>query len=149
MAQYRDTAGKTHPVRISIAARQRILDSTEWDVLEMAHDPQRLSEFLAAIQLDDTLIYEVLAAIEQAPPVTLMEAADGSTHEEASTALLEALADFFPKGSAMKVGLQDLLAKVEAAQDQARQAISEQIEAAVEALDIQSMASTAAAPTSG
>jgi hypothetical protein len=149
MAQYRDTAGKTHPVRISIAARQRILDSTEWDVLEMAHDPQRLSEFLAAIQLDDTLIYEVLGAIEQAQPAALMEAADGSTHEEASTALLEALADFFPKGSAMKVGLQDLLAKVEAAQDQARQAISEQIEAAVEALDIQSMASTAAAPTSG
>lgn len=149
MAQYRDTAGKVHPVRISIAARQRILDSTEWDVLEMAHNPQRLSEFLAAIQLDDTLIYEVLAAIEQAPSATLMEAADGSTHEEASTALLEALADFFPKGSAMKVGLQDLLAKVEAAQDQARQAISEQIEAAVEALDIQSMASTAVGPMNG
>jgi hypothetical protein len=108
MAQYRDTAGKVHPVRISIAARQRILDSTEWDVLEMAHNPQRLSEFLAAIQLDDTLIYEVLAAIEQAPSATLMEAADGSTHEEASTALLEALADFFPKGSPMKTGLQDL-----------------------------------------
>jgi hypothetical protein len=149
MAQYRDTAGKVHPVRISIAARQRILDSTEWDVLEMAHNPQRLSEFLAAIQLDDTLIYEVLAAIEQAPSATLMEAADGSTHEEASTALLEALADFFPKGSPMKTGLQDLLAKVEAAQAEARRAISEQIEAAVEALDIQSMASTAAAPTSG
>ena len=149
MAQYRDTAGKVHPVRISIAARHRILDSTEWDVLEMAHNPQRLSEFLAAIQLDDTLIYEVLAAIEQAPPATLMEAADGSTHEEASTALLEALADFFPKGSPMKVGLQDLLAKVEAAQAEARRAISEQIEAAVEALDIQSMASTAAAPMNG
>jgi len=149
MAQYRDTAGKVHPVRISIAARQRILDLTEWDVLEMAHNPQRLSEFLAAIQLDDTLIYEVLAAIEQAPSATLMEAADGSTHEEASTALLEALADFFPKGSPMRVGLQDLLAKVEQAQAEARKAISEQIEAAVEALDINSMASTAAAPMNG
>ena len=149
MAQYRDTAGKVHPVRISIAARQRILDSTEWDVLEMAHNPQRLSEFLAAIQLDDTLIYEFLAAIEQVPTATLMEAADGSTHEEASTALLEALADFFPKGSPMKVGLQDLLAKVEVAQAEARKAISEQIEAAVEALDIQSMASSAAAPMNG
>ena len=149
MAQYRDTAGKVHVIRISIAARQRILDSTEWDVLEMAHNPQRISEFLTALQLDDTLIYEVLAAIEQVPSATLMEAADGSTHEEASTALLEALTDFFPKGSPMKAGLQDLLAKVEAAQEQARQAISEQIEAAVEALDINSMASTAAVQTNG
>jgi len=149
MAQYRDTAGKVHAVRISIAARQRILDSTEWDLLEMAHNPQRLSEFLTAIQLDDLLIYEILGAIEQVQPAILMEAADGSTHEEASTALLEALADFFPKGSPMKTGLQDLLLKVEAAQAEARKAISEQIEAAVEALDIQSMASTAAAPTSG
>ena len=149
MAQYRDMNGVQHVVKINMKARQRILDSTEWDVAEMARNPQRLSEFLAAIQLDDTLIYEILAAIEQVPSATLMEAADGSTHEEASTALLEALADFFPKGSPMKTGLQDLLAKVEAAQAEARKAISEQIEAAVEALDINSMASTAAGPMNG
>ena len=149
MAQYRDMKGVQHVVQINMKARDRVAERTEWDLLEMAHNPQRLSEFLAAIQLDDTLIYEVLAAIEQVPSATLMEAADGSTHEEASTALLEALVDFFPKGSAMKVGLQKLLNRVETAQDQARQAISEQIEAAVEALDINSMASTAAVPMNG
>ena len=149
MAQYRDMNGVQHVVKIDMDARDRVAEKTEWDLLDMAHNPQRLSEFLAAIQLDDTLIYEVLAAIEQVPSATLMEAADGSTHEEASTALLEALADFFPKGSPMKVGLQDLLAKVEVAQTEARKAISEQIEAAVEALDISSMASSAVAPMNG
>jgi hypothetical protein len=149
MAQYRDMNGVQHVVKINMNARKRIVHATEWDVAEMAHNPQRLSEFLAAIQLDDTLIYEVLAAIEKVPSATLMEAADGSTHEEASTALLQALVDFFRKGSPMKVGLQKLLAKVEAAQERATQAIGEQIEAAVEALDIQSMASTAAAPMNG
>ena len=149
MAQYRDMNGVQHVVKINMKARGRIRDATEWDVGAMARDPQRLSEFLEALQMDDTLIYEVLAAIEQVPSATLMEAADGSTHEEASTALLQALVDFFRKGSPMKVGLQKLLAKVEAAQERAQQAISEQIEAAVEALDIQSMASTAAASMNG
>jgi predicted RNA polymerase sigma factor len=149
MAQYRDMNGVQHVVQIDMDARDRVAERTEWDLLKMAHEPQRLSEFLAAIQLDDSLIYEVLSAIKEVPVVTLKKAADGSTHEEASTALLEALVDFFPKGSAMKVGLQKLLNRVETAQDQARQAISEQIEAAVEALDIQSMASTAADPMSG
>jgi hypothetical protein len=140
MAQYRDTAGRQHVLRITMAGRQRILDRTEWDLLQLAHDPQRLSEFLKALQLDDSLIYEILGAIEQLEPAAIQDVADGTTHEEASAALLEAIADFFPKGSPLKAGLQDLLAKLLEAQETARRAISEQVEAAVQALDMTSMA---------
>lgn len=140
MAQYRDMNGVQHVVKINMKARRRIREATEWDVLEMAHNPQRLTEFLDALKLDDSIVYDMLGAIEQIEPTAIEDAADGTTHEKASAALLEAIADFFPEGSPMKNGLQDLLTTVLEAQETARRAISEQVEAAVQALDMRSMA---------
>ena len=46
MAQYRDTAGQVHTLRITLAHRRPIIDATEWDLLELAHKPERLDAFL-------------------------------------------------------------------------------------------------------
>jgi len=130
MAQYRDMNGVQHVVQINMKVRRRIREATEWDLLEMAHNPQVLTGFLDAIKLDDSIVYDILGAIEQLEPTAIEEAADGTTHEKASAALMEAITDFFPEGSPMKNGLQDLLATVLEVQETARRAISEQVKAA-------------------
>ena len=91
MAQYRDTAGQIHTLRITLAHRRPIIDATEWDLLELAHKPERLDAFLKALAEDDDLIWALLGQIEGGAPEELMAMADGTTHEDASAALLEAL----------------------------------------------------------
>ena len=88
--------GQIHTLRITLAHRRPIIDATEWDLLELAHKPERLDAFLKTLAEDDDLIWALLGQIEGRTPEDLMAVADGTTHEEASAALLEAIADFFP-----------------------------------------------------
>ena len=149
MAQYRDTAGQVHTLRITLAHRRPIIDATEWDLLELAHKPERLDAFLKALAEDDDLIWALLGQIEGRTPDELMAVADGTTHEDASAALLESIADFFPARSPLRAPMLELLERTRAAQQAATDVIEGQLLQAVRGWPTSSVESSAAVPMSG
>ena len=94
--------GKTHQVKLTMAARRKIREATEIDLLRAVENPELLSEVLTRITEDDEFVLTALGAVLDIPVETLEAAADATVYADASTALVEAIVDFFPNSSPLK-----------------------------------------------
>lgn len=94
--------GKTYQVKLTMAARRKIRDATEIDLLRAVENPELLSEVLTRITEDDEFVLTALGAVLDIPVETLEAAADATVYADASTALVEAIVDFFPDSSPIK-----------------------------------------------
>jgi hypothetical protein len=111
---FKDTNGRDWLVTVNVATVKRIKEKLNIDLLDklgiqllegIAADPIRLADVLY-------VIVEAQAAAVN-PPITDVDfgsALSGDSLEEASVALMEAIADFFP--SARRKMIQDALGKV-------------------------------------
>lgn len=149
MSSFVDKLGERHELSINLAHRARIKTRTGWDLVELAHKPERLQALLEALQAEDDLLWEILSVLTGKPATALLAAADGSTLEDASAALLEAITDFFPASSPLRRPLENLWRQLQRTRQQAAGAIEEQLTAAVNRLDIASVISVSALSTSG
>lgn len=99
---FTDLAGKTHAVKITMAGRRKVRDATEIDLLRAVERPEILSDVLARITDDDEFVVTALGAILGVAPESIEAEADATVYAEASTALVEAIVDFFPDSSPLK-----------------------------------------------
>lgn len=116
-----DLTGKVHEARITLAGRKKVREATEVDLLTAVQDASVLQTVLERIVTDDDFVLTALAAIEGVRAEDLEAVADATVYSEASTALVEAIVDFFPDSSpakkALRVALenQTILREAEAA----------------------------------
>ena len=94
--------GRTHQVKLTMAARRKIREATEIDLLRAVEKPELLSEVLTRITEDDEFVLTALGAVLDVPLETLEAVADATVYADASTALVEAIVDFFPDSSPIK-----------------------------------------------
>lgn len=94
--------GKTHQIKLTMAARRKIREATEIDLLKAVEKPELLSEVLTRITEDDEFVLTALGAVLDIPAETLEAEADATVYADASTALVEAIVDFFPDSSPLK-----------------------------------------------
>lgn len=94
--------GKTYQIKLTMAARRKIREATEIDLLRAVEKPELLSEVLTRITEDDEFVLTALGAVLDVPLETLEAVADATVYADASTALVEAIVDFFPDSSPIK-----------------------------------------------
>lgn len=100
MATYTDRSGTAHRLRIDGLICRKLKQETGIDLLECARSPKAIEHVLRQLN-DPEVIMAACAVIEgvAADSVeTFWASWDGDTFEAATSALLEAIADFFPKG---------------------------------------------------
>ena len=102
---FTDLAGKTHAVKITMAARRKVRDATEIDLLRAVERREVMEEVLKRITEDDEFVVTVLGAILGVTPESIEAEADTTVYVDASTALVEAIVDFFPDSSPIKESL--------------------------------------------
>ena len=100
-----DLSGKIHEARITLAGRKKVREATEVDLLTAVQDASVLQVVLDRIITDDDFVLTALAAIEGVRVEDLESVADATVFSEASTALVEAIVDFFPDSSPVKKAL--------------------------------------------
>lgn len=94
--------GKTHSVKITMAGRRKIREATEIDLLRAVEQPNLLTEVLTRITEDDEFVLTALGALLDVSAESLEAVADATVYADASTALVEAIVDFFPDSSPIK-----------------------------------------------
>lgn len=99
---FTDLNGKTYHVKITMAARRKIREATEIDLLRAVENPDILGEVLTRITEDDEFVLTALGALLDISAEQLEAAADATVYADASTALVEAIVDFFPESSPLK-----------------------------------------------
>jgi hypothetical protein len=149
VSDYRDTAGVVRRLSINLAHRQRIKQQLGYDLVAMAHDPGQLQTLLTALQTEDALLYQLIGIICGEDPEQLMATADGTVHEAAASAFLEALTSFFPVGSPLRLPLENLWRELRAQQAAAQQAAEEAMLQAVQSVLTGLEMSTSTTSTSG
>jgi hypothetical protein len=149
VSEYCDTVGVVRRLSINLAHRQRIKQQLGHDLVAMAHDPEQLQALLTALQTDDALLYQLLGIICGEHAETLMATADGTVHEAAASAFLEALTSFFPAGSPLRLPLENLWRELRAQQAAAQQAAEAAMLQAVQSVVTGSAMSSSTTSTSG
>lgn len=137
MAQYRDRAGQPHSISITLLTRRQIRDQLGVDLLAAAHDPQQLTQILDDISSGD-LLWRMLAVIEGTTEDALLSVADGTTEEQAGTALLQAIIDFFPQSSPLREPLRRLVVQAKITQANTASTVEQMLLAAIDGTDIPS-----------
>jgi len=137
VAQYKDKAGQPHSISITLLTRRQIRDQLGVDLLAAAHDPQQLTQILDGISSGD-LLWRMLAVIEGTTEDALLSVADGTTEENAGTALLQAIIDFFPQSSPLREPLRKLMVQAEATQAELASTVEQALLAAIDGIDIPS-----------
>ena len=56
MSSFVDKLGERHELSINLAHRLQIKKTTGWDLVELAHKPERLQAQLEALQADNDLL---------------------------------------------------------------------------------------------
>ena len=125
---YVDIAGVEHVLRITLATARRLKDSVQIDLLKTVSEPATLKQLLDRIGEDPAFVFEFLAIVEGVSAEALEAVADATVLEAASTAMVEAIIDFFPESSPLKGPIRNLMTQVEISQ----KASSALIEAALE-----------------
>jgi hypothetical protein len=149
MRTYRDIHGTEHQVQITLGLRSQIREQLQVDLLQAAVKPERLQEILTKVVDDDGFLFSVLSILEQRTVADLMSVFDGETLEQAGTAFLQALIDFFPRSSPMKEPLRTLTEKVERQQQLVHQTVQEGLMQLVQSMDLNTEASSSETPTNG
>lgn len=127
-SRYTDMAGVEHVLRITLGTARRLKDEVQIDLLKAVSEPATLQQLLDRIGEDPAFVFEFLAIVEGVSAEALEAVADATVLEAASTAMVEAIVDFFPASSPLKGPIQKLMTQVELSQ----KASSALIEAALE-----------------
>lgn len=125
---YVDIAGVEHVLRITLATARQLKESVQIDLLKAVSEPATLKQLLDRIGEDPAFVFEFLAIVEGVSAEALEAVADATVLEKASTAMVEAIIDFFPESSPLKGPIRNLMTQVEINQ----KASSALIEAALE-----------------
>lgn len=125
---YVDIAGVEHVLRITLATARQLKESVQIDLLKAVSEPATLKQLLDRIGEDPAFVFEFLAIVEGVSAEALEAVADATVLEAASTAMVEAIIDFFPESSPLKGPIRNLMTQVEINQ----KASSALIEAALE-----------------
>jgi hypothetical protein len=125
---YVDIAGVEHVLRITLATARQLKESVQIDLLKAVSEPATLKQLLDRIGEDPAFVFEFLAIAEGVSAEALEAVADATVLEAASTAMVEAIIDFFPESSPLKGPIRNLMTQVEINQ----KASSALIEAALE-----------------
>jgi len=135
-------------VSVRLLHRKPIREAVGVDIVAAAHDPDQLQQLLDLLTDPDKL-WTVVSVVSGVSVDDLLAQADGSTEEDAGTALLESVVSFFPKSSPLRTPLLRLLERAkETHGEQVRNAEQLALEA-VENLDIGSVISDANQQTNG
>ena len=135
-------------VSVRLSHRKPIREAVGVDIVAAAHDPDQLQQLLNLLTDPDKL-WTVVSVVSGVSVGDLLAQADGSTEEDAGTALLESVVSFFPKSSPLRTPLLRLLERAkETHGEQVRNAEQLALEA-VENLDIGSVISDANQQTNG
>jgi hypothetical protein len=135
-------------VSVRLLHRKPIREAVGVDIVAAAHDPDQLKQLLDLLTDPDKL-WTVVSVVSGVSVDDLLAQADGSTEEDAGTALLESVVSFFPKSSPLRTPLLRLLEKAkETHGEQVRNAEQLALEA-VENLDIGSVISDVNQQTNG
>ena len=135
-------------VSVRLSHRKPIREAVGVDIVAAAHDPDQLQQLLNLLTDPDKL-WTVVSVVSGISVDDLLAQADGSTEEDAGTALLESVVSFFPKSSPLRTPLLRLLERAkETHGEQVRNAEQLALEA-VENLDIGSVISDANQQTNG
>lgn len=129
MKSFKDTAGRNWQVAINVGSIKRVRDQAEIDLTTVL-DPK--ANLLERLSNDPVLLVDVLWILV-APQAEKLGVSDeqfgeglgGDALEAATTAFLEALADFFPSGR--RRVLRDLIAKMGDLQQKASAAASQRL----------------------
>jgi len=100
MAKYTDRNGTEHCLNLHGGNIREIKSQTEIDLLECIKTPKAVEDVLQKLS-DPAAVLAVCAIIEDVPLAKrddFYSLWNGDTFEEATNALLEAIADFFRKG---------------------------------------------------
>ena len=125
---YVDIAGVEHVLRITLATARQLKESVQIDLLKAVSEPATLKQLLDRIGEDPAFVFQFLAIVEGVSAEALEAVADATVLEAASTAMVEAIIDFFPESSPLKGPIRNLMTQVEINQ----KASSALIEAALE-----------------
>ena len=106
---FTDLRGQVHELKITMATRRKIRDACEVDLLAAIQDTTLLQTVLARITEDDEFVLSAVGVIVGVDASALEEAADAQVYADASTALVEAIVDFFPSSSPVRKPLQTVL----------------------------------------
>jgi hypothetical protein len=151
MRTFKDNAGRTWTISLTVAAVKRVRDLARLDLLDLANG--RVIERLVAdpVALCDAL-YAACKPQADAEGVTdeqFGEAMAGDAIEHASKALVEELVQFFPNARE-RAALSRVVRTMDAAMDRARTLVERRIESGeIERAIEQAMADTTGAPTAG
>ena len=101
MRSWKDSQGKSHLLKIDGRVAQRLKAVCNLDLLKCLVDRQQMGVVMSQLASDPALLMAVCAEVEgvesDAQDAYFAEW-DGDSFESASTALVEAIADFFPAG---------------------------------------------------
>lgn len=112
-SRYVDLARVEHVLRITLGTARRLKDEVQIDLLKAVSEPATLKQLLDRIGEDPAFVFEFLAIVEGVPAEALEAVADATVLEAASTAMVEAIVDFFPESSPLKSPIRKLMAQVE------------------------------------
>ena len=106
---FTDLRGQVYELKITLATRRKIRDACEVDLLAAIQDTALLQSVLTRITEDDEFVLSAVGVIVGVDASALEEAADAQVYADASTALVEAIVDFFPSSSPVRKPLQTVL----------------------------------------
>jgi hypothetical protein len=106
---FTDLRGQVRELKITMATRRKIRDACEVDLLAAIQDTTLLQTVLTRITEDDEFVLSAVGAIVGVDASALEESADAQVYADASTALVEAIVDFFPSSSPVRKPLQTVL----------------------------------------
>jgi ADP-ribose pyrophosphatase YjhB (NUDIX family) len=112
-ASYVDLGGGHHGLKITMAVARELREKLGIDLLKATTEPDVLKQIIDKISADDAFVFQFLAIVEGKDAADLEAAADGTVLESASTAMVEAIIDFFPDSSPIKKPIRQLMAAVE------------------------------------
>lgn len=149
MKTFKDTAGLEWPVSVNVASIKRVRDMAAVDLLAVADGKMIDRLYQDPISLVDTLwaICQPQIVERQTTPEQFATAIAGDALEDATTALMEDLRDFFPKARRTTMG--KALTKIREVDERAHQRAGEKIDAMdVDALLAQSSEPAGSSPGS-
>ena len=112
-SRYVDLTGAEHVLRITLGTARRLKQAVQIDLLQAVSEPATLQQLLDRIGQDPAFVFEFLAIVEGVSADALEAVADATVLEAASTAMVEAIVDFFPASSPLKGPIRNLMTQVE------------------------------------
>lgn len=153
MKVFKDNAGRTWTISVTVASIKRVRDLCDVDLLDAAQSGKSNDGLIARLATDPILLCNVVYALCQ-PEATAAgvsdeqfgEAMGGDALDGATTALLEDLVAFFPNARRKVLGR--ALDKLRAAETRASQIAMERLDSPELDAEIERLLATSGAPVS-